>query len=326
MHDPARQIVIALDLELNDALTGYARRISSVSFYRNDRLTRKLDFGTKLLTPFYSFESTRYCRALVHAVLRNRSVEPMLRTEVIAISPADGLLRIRGARYDQITARYVIVADGAASRLRSALSVPFRTKRYHEAFLVSSSFATPGESECEIYTHRNGTAILLPVGNDLAQWFVQINDRIGIPEQRMSARYAKRLGSETDTLDQEVRFRTGWFGKEAGLDGADLVRVQSARADSLRVGRAFIVGDAAYRVPAMSTVDFDHLCSDISLVVDSIAGGGCADEKRQTLLTDSFGSASRISRWVIGKGWRGLYRALPFGPLACLISSSSLYK
>ncbi len=326
MHDPARKIVIALDPELGDVLTRYSKHISSVSLYRNDCLLRKLDSGASVPTPFYSFDSTRYCRALVHAVLRSRSVESMLRTEVIAISPADGLLRIRGARYDQITAGYVVVADGAASRLRSALSVPFRVKRYHEAFLVSNSFTSSGQSECEIYAHRNGTAVFLPVGDNLAQWFVQIDDRIGIPERKVSARYAKRLGSETDTLDQEVRVRTGRLGKNDTLDSVDLVRVQSARADSMKVGRAFIVGDAAYRIPAMSSVDFDHLCFDISLVVHSITTGECVDEKRQTLLADSLGNGSRISRRVIGKGWQGLYRAVRFGRLACLVPSSTRYK
>ncbi len=323
VHAPPRQELILLDRELNEALTRYAQEITSVSFYRKSRLIRRFDTGTNGSVPFFSFDNERFCRALSHAVVRNRCVESMLRTEVVAISPANGLLRIRGARYDQISARHIVVADGSASRIRSALSIPFRIKRYHKTFLVSNPFKTPAGTDCEIHIHSNGTVVLLPIGRDLAQWFVEVDQRIGIAERKMSRRHARRLASQTDTVEREIRYRTGRFKDNGDFDGADLVRIQSAHADSLRVGKAFIVGDAAYRVPAMSGIDFDHLFSDILLVSHSINSGECVDEKRQTLLTDSVTRASRISRWVIGKGWRGLFRASGFVSFSCPVSSSS---
>lgn len=307
-QDSTRRLLISVDPVFDELLTRHSQTVSSVSFYRSNRAIRTLDSGSRVPLPLHCFQSSRFCRALLNAVRRNRSIRSMLRTEVIGISPADGLLRIRGARYDRIKARYIIVADGAASKLRSALSIPFHTKRYHEAFLVSTPVAGNGRNGCEIHIHRNGIALSLPVSDNLVQWFLQIDRRIGVPDRMISSLYAGRIGSETDTIEQEIRYRTGRKDMRDEADGGGLLRVQSARAGSLRTGQAFLVGDAAYRIPGMSGIDFDHLCSDASLIAHSTISGECVDRKRKSLLYDTQRDASRISGWIIGRGWHHVYR------------------
>ena len=137
-----------------------------------------------------------------------------------------------------IAGRYLIGADGAGSAVRSALNIPFEGFTYEELFLTLSTpyeladhfdkltyinyFSDPDEW-LVLLRVRDFWRVLLPVSPDIPKQTLLSDDFV---QERMQGLH-KKPGS------YEIVHRT-------------LYHIHQRVADTYRVGRAFIAGDAAH--------------------------------------------------------------------------------
>jgi putative polyketide hydroxylase len=170
-----------------------------------------------------------------------------LHTEVVGVEDlrdgvAVALRDVASGDVSTVRARYLVAADGARSRIRSAVGIAMRGPD-GLAHVVNALFRAPlwevvGERRCGIYSvsHPEGAGTFLPAGRG-DRWtygiFVEQHDLEGWTPQR----FARRIRAGAGIGDLEVAIeRTGAFSFAAQL------------ADRFRAGNVFLVGDAAHRV------------------------------------------------------------------------------
>jgi putative polyketide hydroxylase len=168
-----------------------------------------------------------------------------LHTEVVGVQDLpDGvevaLRDVSSGRVRTVRARYLIAADGAHSRIRSALGIAMRGPD-GLAHVVTATFRAPlwpvvGDHRYVIYSVSRPEGTFLPADRD-DRWIyggmVDPSEIEGYTPERFVQRI--RAGAGIDDLDVSIE-RTGAFTFAAQL------------ADRFRAGNAFLVGDAAHRV------------------------------------------------------------------------------
>ena len=171
----------------------------------------------------------------------------LLHTAVVGVNAlpegVEVVLRdVAGGDARTVRARYLVAADGARSRIRTALGIAMRgTDELGHA--VSAVFRAPlwrvvGEHRYGIYdvTHPDGGGIFLPAGRGdrwgYGTWAEPHEFDDYTPE-----RFVRRIRAGAGVRDLEVAIeRTGSFSFAAQL------------ADRFRAGDVFLTGDAAHRV------------------------------------------------------------------------------
>jgi putative polyketide hydroxylase len=169
-----------------------------------------------------------------------------LHTEVTGIEkrpdgPEVALRDVAGA-LRTVRARYVVAADGAHSRIRSALGIAMRGPD-RLAHAVTTLFRAPlwdllGDHRYGIYSvdDPQGAGTFLPAGRD-DRWcygtWVEAEDVARHTPERLVRRI--RAGAGVADLDVAIE-RTGAFSFAAQI------------ADRFRAGNVFLAGDAAHRV------------------------------------------------------------------------------
>jgi 2-polyprenyl-6-methoxyphenol hydroxylase-like FAD-dependent oxidoreductase len=170
-----------------------------------------------------------------------------LHTEVVRVDPrpegADVALRdVATGGVRTVRARYVIAADGARSRIRSALGIAMRGPDAL-AHVVTAVFRARlwdvlGEHRYGIYSvgHADAPGTFLPAGRD-DRWiygtWVEPEEIEGYTPDRFVRRI--RAGAGVARLDVAIE-RIGSFSFAAQI------------ADRFRAGDVFLAGDAAHRV------------------------------------------------------------------------------
>jgi 2-polyprenyl-6-methoxyphenol hydroxylase-like FAD-dependent oxidoreductase len=170
-----------------------------------------------------------------------------LHTEVVSVKDLpDGvevaLRDVPTGEVRSVRARYLVAADGAHSRVRTALGIAMRGPD-GMGHVVTAVFRAPlwqvvGDHRYGIYSvdHPQGAGTFLPAGSG-DRWvygtWVDPNDVEGYTAER----FARRIRAGAGTRDLEVSIeRTGAFSFAAQL------------ADRFRAGNVFLAGDAAHRV------------------------------------------------------------------------------
>lgn len=149
----------------------------------------------------------------------------------VAYEDGDGLTTI--------TAEHLVAADGSKSVVREQLSVPFNGKRYPERYLVVS---TSREVDRDIPDIGHVNYITGP-----DQWNVILHNPAGwrllFPVEDMESDHASL------TTDDRVLSLSQSLIPDFRLDDVDHVtiyEIQRKVADEFRVGRMYLVGDAAH--------------------------------------------------------------------------------
>ena len=170
-----------------------------------------------------------------------------LHTEVVGVEDLpDGvevvLRDLASGKSRTIRTRYLVAADGAHSRIRTALGIAMRGPDAL-AHVVNATFRAPlwslvGEHRYGIYSVSDpaGAGTFLPAGRG-DRWvygtWVERHDVDGYTPER----FAQRIRAGVGVGDLEVAIeRTGSFSFAAQL------------ADRFRAGNVFLAGDAAHRV------------------------------------------------------------------------------
>jgi 2-polyprenyl-6-methoxyphenol hydroxylase-like FAD-dependent oxidoreductase len=181
--------------------------------------------------------------------VRGLGVAVELGTELVDITPSrDGAsvtLRDTGTNCVRtVSARYVVAADGAHSRVRTGLGIPMHGPdglgEAASAVFHAPLWAVAGEHRYVVYDIRQEGAagVLLPAGRD-DRWLYGVlwqtgeDDAASFDEERFTRQI--RLAAGVPDLPVSIE-RIGSFVFAAKL------------AERFRDGRVFLVGDAAHRV------------------------------------------------------------------------------
>ncbi len=191
---------------------------------------------------------------------------------------ADGVRRVKvtGKNRDrELLARLTVVADGAGSRLRAALGIGMRERRYGTEALVTTAVAThpqPGIAY-ERFT-MEGTLAILP----------RIGDRVGVVWAVPEAR-AKKLADLTPEVflrhvEDAIGGRLGALRSAAPLQRFPLVET---RALAQTAERAAIIGNAAHSLHPVAAQGFNLTVRDVAVLAECVAAGRSDPGARQLL-------------------------------------------
>ena len=173
-----------------------------------------------------------------------------LGTETTAVEPCpDGgviatVRDVATGEEELVRASYLIAADGAHSRVRSALGIPmYGPDRLAEA--ATALFRAPlwdvvGDLRFGIYdvSHEGAGGVMLPAGRD-DRWLYGVVWR---PGERDGAEFTD------DRFTELLRLATGVSGLQPQIERTGLFTFAAQIAERFRDGDVFLIGDAAHRV------------------------------------------------------------------------------
>jgi 2-polyprenyl-6-methoxyphenol hydroxylase-like FAD-dependent oxidoreductase len=280
----ARTLEILDTMGLADTFIGRGHRVGHVRWYAG---------GRKLLDLNLARNGSRYGFVL-H--LAQRETELLLRdrvrelggtieqgVELVRLAESgdavDATLRDIAGREVEVTAGYVVGCDGAHSRVRHELGLPFEGQPYPQDWLLADvALAGAGSDDAvHLFFRPNGTPLAcIPMGG---------------PRWRLVLANAGDRGGRAPTFDEIrdlVRERAPW-----PIEVSDPVWLASFRSHlrsttTYRRGRVFLAGDAAHiHSPAggqgMNTgmVDAHNLSWKLALVAEGRAPDGLLDSYGQ---------------------------------------------
>ena len=245
-------------------------------------------FGFLLMVPQSEIEAVLSAELALLGI----AVERGLAATGLSQDPERARVRLRGPDGErEVSARYVIGADGAHSEVRKALGLTFEGAAYGQTFLLADATVTwpLGADRLSLFLRGRDFAAFLPLkGRDYARVMV-VDPEGGDGGGQGSAPV------DLATVERAFREATGLDARLSAPRWTSRYRVHHRGVDRYRVGRCFVAGDAAHiHSPAggqgMNTglQDVANLCWKLPLVIR----GQAADA-----LLDSY----HEERWPVGQ-------------------------
>lgn len=177
----------------------------------------------------------------------------------VAYGPAGGAATAGGV----LTASVVVAADGARSRIREKLGVPFRRKDYPDHYLMGD-FADTGDygAKAVLFLEPGGIVESFPLPGSVRRWVV----RLGKPA----------VGATPHRLAGLVAGRTGVYPDPDTSSMLSAFSVRAALVRRMVAGRVVLVGDAAHEISPIGGQGMNLGWFDAQalapLIIDSVLG------------------------------------------------------
>jgi 2-polyprenyl-6-methoxyphenol hydroxylase-like FAD-dependent oxidoreductase len=192
-------------------------------------------FPNTLLIPQFSTDAVLHTRlnALGVSVEFNKQLVSIIQSDTQATA---GITGIEGE--EEITARYVVGADGGASVVRQKLGIKFAGSTIEEDRMIIVDATTTGLSRnrWHIWPGRAGQFIAAcPLPNsELFQWMIRLSpdEQPALELTDINARIQQRIGKRQVVL-RDMRWKS-------------VFRPNIRMAEHYRSGRVFLAGDAAH--------------------------------------------------------------------------------
>ena len=180
----------------------------------------------------------------------------------------------------QVSARYVVAADGASSAVRRALDIAFEGATNRFEFYVLDAYGVTGtESGITLRASREHFMLAFPLGDDgrggrraRLLGILRAEDRSpanpddgAAPVAASPAAEARDEARARDSLAEEFGVRY------AGTDWYSTYRVHHRVADAFRAGRVFLAGDAAHIHSPVGAQGMNTGLQDAQNIVTKIA-------------------------------------------------------
>ncbi|WP_156759307.1 FAD-dependent oxidoreductase [Microbacterium karelineae] len=189
-------------------------------------------------------------QASTEAAIAAGAPAPMRGVRATAVEDRGRLVMIRslaGGSETETSARFVVVAAGASGRWLLPASATARPHRYRDRYLMAdvTDFAAP-EDAAVVALDRGGVLESFPLphgGRRIVAW-----DRALAPDGT-SAADGNGAADDAERLRRAVEERAGGAAPPRhGIERASAFGIHRALAPRMRVGRVFVIGDAAHEV------------------------------------------------------------------------------
>jgi len=176
-----------------------------------------------------------------------------------------------GSDAGQLTARLLVVADGARSTLRQALGIDATTRPYYQTAVVGNVTASRVSSTVTAYERFTpaGPMALLPMGNDRFAFI--LTRKTDVVAEVLELGDAQFL----ELLQATFGYRLGRFSRVGARSSYPLSLV---RADQVTAGRTVIVGNAANGLHPVAGQGYNLSLRDVASLAELIADHQSAGE------------------------------------------------
>ncbi len=163
-----------------------------------------------------------------------------------------------------VSAKVLLVADGAASALRKALGFSTQTKRYDQTALATSFEHSAAHEFTSIEFHKDAgpfTTVPLPGNRSSLVWMAK------------PARIEALLALSQKDLCTEIQLEShGLLGRISNLGPSKTFPMQSNSATVFAKSRALLVGEAAHALPPIGAQGLNLSLRDAATAADLIIG------------------------------------------------------
>lgn len=196
-----------------------------------------IDGHPKLVT-FYQPQLEQVLRSRLEA---HASVQVSLGVELVSFiqdkSRVLARLRDAGGRLHEVSARYIVGADGANSQVRQTLGLEFQGKTYAEDWLVVDALGVPRPIDhIEFICDPQRPTPHMVAPGSRQRW-----------EFKLQPGETREQMEKPETVRRLLQPWSG--GQELDIERVAVYRFHARVADTFQVGRAFLVGDAAHITP-----------------------------------------------------------------------------
>ena len=205
--------------------------------------------------------------------IADKSVSATSSDESITVTTEDGV---------NVTAKVLLVADGAASPLRKALGFSTQIKRYDQMALATSFDHSATHEYTSNEFHKDSgpfTTVPLPGNRSSLVWMAK------------PARIEALLALSQKDLCTEIQLEShGLLGRISNLGPRKAFQMQSNSATIFAKSRAMLVGEAAHALPPIGAQGLNLSLRDAATAADLIIG---ADDPGSLRVTSAYDQQRR---------------------------------
>ena len=296
----ARSLEIYDQLGLGEEVDAAGRHVTSATLWQGAEQAAHIEIGAwgAGLTPhpyIFTLEQSRNEELLLDH-LREQGGEVRWDTSLERFEAGEAGVRARLSDGEEVQARYLCGADGAASKVRGALDVSFEGSTNPHRFYVADVFATGalGAGDFNMKLAKGTLAIVVPMTGDDHWRVISVVPEEVLDDSEPSFEDARPILRESFGIEvSEVR----WFAS---------YKVNHRVAGSFRQGPVFLVGDAGHiHSPVGGQGMNTGLCDAHNLAwkLAMVTSGRCADG-----LLDSYDAERRPFAEALIKSTDRLFR------------------
>ena len=270
--------------------------------------------GSWSSVPPYRVSQDRLEALMEQRVLEATGIALRRGVSATSVSQDDGAVTVgltdSAGEQSTLRARYLIVADGVGSTLRAQLGVAFGSGAaapyWHSLYWHGDiRDLTADRPAIMYYTQTGGSSLVgvAPAGGD-DRWVTIVQNP---PALERPARL------EHDEAVELIRRAVGREDLAVDLDSSETFRISADVADAYRIGRSFLVGDAAHSLPptggfGINTgfADVHNLVWKLAAVIRDVAPESLLDsyesERLPVAQSNAAWSTTNAKRFVAVKG------------------------
>ncbi|MBO1269104.1 FAD-dependent oxidoreductase [Arthrobacter cavernae] len=239
IHPPA--LAVLDTVEAASTLADQGIRIAHGTAYSRGRKVAGLDFsGTSSAFPFILSVPQAITGQVLEDTVRTLDPDALCRgVEVLDVFDDGGSVLVRAARCRtevlELTARLVIAADGARSRIRSQLGQQEKVRHYPDCYIMGDfGDNTPNGHDAVLFLEPQGIVECFPLPGGIRRWVVRLGEPCTEPTAQL--------------LAQLVRVRTATHLDVESNSMLSAFEVRSRLARRTIHGRVALLGDAAHEI------------------------------------------------------------------------------
>jgi len=188
-----------------------------------------------------------------------------------------------------LSARFVVGADGYRSSVRRALGIPFGTVAPAQVFAVFEIHVDGTVAdEMRVVLDDGTTNVLWPLGEAHCRWSFELEDGEAFAETRTKRRLAVQIGSgaypqlTVGDLEGLIEDRAPWFRAPVEeVDWSVAVRFEHRLAETFGRGSVWLAGDAAHMAGPVGVRSMNAGVGevhDLAERIEAVAGGRTGPE------------------------------------------------
>lgn len=289
------------------------------SFYRGRQILEfhMPDGPDEKFRPMYNLQQQYIEAFLWQAVAANPLIDARWQTELVGVDQDAGGVRARlrdpGGEYD-LTADWLLAADGARSRVRGLRGLRLRGENYEGRYVIADvrmdhDYPTIRRALFDPKSRPGGTVLVHRQPDNI--W--RIDYQLGAGESAEEATRETAVRASVEAVLRDIG-HTGDYD----LEWWSVYSANTLALDDYRDGRIFFIGDSAHIVPIFGVRGLNNGLADaqnigwkLGHVLTGRAGEGILDSysvERRGATLDVFANAAKSTRFMTppSHGWRVL--------------------